>query len=212
MNEPYKPTRRRSALLQDAAASGTASQPPQTFGNGRTDRRSDRRTEGRTQGQTEGRTEEATPARQRAGPTISLKGRALRLITGREHSRLELERKLAPHEEAPGELARILDDLQAKDFINEGRVIESVLHRRAGRLGAARIKHELQGKGLAAEAVAQAVQALKGTEVERAREIWRKKFGSPAEDATERARQMRFLAARGFSGDVIRRVVESGDD
>ena len=36
----------------------------------------------------------------------SLKGRALRLLSQREHSRAELERKLAPHEEVPGELAK----------------------------------------------------------------------------------------------------------
>ena len=54
--------------------------------------------------------------------TPSLKGRALRLLSGREHSRLELERKLAPFEEEPGSLAAALDELQAKGFISEQRV------------------------------------------------------------------------------------------
>lgn len=146
---------------------------------------------------------------------ISLKGRALRLLAGREHSRAELQRKLSAHETEPGELAQALDELQAKGFINEDRVIESVVHRRAGKMGAARVRQELQAKGLDPEAVSQAVQNLQATEVTRAREVWRKKFGTPAQDASERARQMRFLAARGFSGDTIRRVVSSafdGDD
>ena len=143
---------------------------------------------------------------------MSLKGRALRLLSAREHSRAELERKLAPHEEEPGQLARVLDDLQAKDFISEPRVIESVINRRASRFGAARIRHELQGKGLQPDAVAQAVQALKGSEVERAREVWRKKFGEPAADAVERGKQMRFLAARGFGTEAIRRVVSGADE
>ena len=69
---------------------------------------------------------------------VSLKGRALRCLSQREHSRAELQRKLAPHEETPGELARVLDDLAAKDFISEARVVESVLHQKAPRLGAAR--------------------------------------------------------------------------
>ena len=56
---------------------------------------------------------------------LSLKGRALRLLSGREHSRAELERKLAPHETEPGQLRRVLDELQAKDFINEQRVVDS---------------------------------------------------------------------------------------
>jgi regulatory protein len=144
--------------------------------------------------------------------TLSLKGRALRLLAGREHSRAELERKLAAHEVEPGELARALDELQAKGFINEQRVLESVLYRRASRLGASRVKQELQAKGLSAEAVAQAVAGLQATEVDRAREVWRKKFGEPASDAAGRAKQMRFLASRGFSPEAIRRVVRGEDD
>ena len=142
----------------------------------------------------------------------SLKGRALRLLAQREHSRAELQRKLAAHEEAPGELAQALDELQAKGFIDEQRVIESVIHRRAARLGASRVKQELQAKGLPAEAVAQAVGELRGSEVERAREVWRKKFGRMPADAAERAKQMRFLSARGFGGEAIRRVVAGSDD
>ena len=142
----------------------------------------------------------------------SLKGRALRLLAQREHSRAELLRKLAPHEEAPGELAQALDELQAKGFIDEQRVIDSVIHRRAARLGASRVRQELQAKGLPPEAVAQAVDGLRGTEVDRAREVWRKKFGRAPADAAERAKQMRFLAARGFGSESIRRVVAGADE
>jgi regulatory protein len=55
--------------------------------------------------------------------------------------------------------------------------------------------------------VQEAVAQLRATEVERAREVWRKKFGTPPVDAGERGRQMRFLASRGFGGEAIRRVV-----
>ena len=148
----------------------------------------------------------------RAGLGLSLKGRALRYLAAREHSRTELERKLQAHEEAPGQLAQVLDELQAKDFISEARVVESVINRRAARMGAARIRHELLNKGLSAEAVAGAVASLKNSELERAREIWRKKFDGAAPDAASRAKQMRFLAARGFGGEVIRRVVSQAED
>lgn len=143
---------------------------------------------------------------------LSLKGRALRCLAQREHSRAELERKLAAHAESPEQLARVLDELQAKDFISEARVVESVINRRAGRFGAARIRHELQGKGLAPEAVAEAVNGLKASEVDRAREVWRRKFGEPAADAAARGKQMRFLAARGFGAEAIRRVVSQMDE
>ena len=142
----------------------------------------------------------------------SLKGRALRCLAAREHSRAELERKLQSFEEAPGELARVLDDLQAKGFINEQRVVESVMHRRASRLGVLRIRHELQGKGLDAQTVQVAVAQLQATELERAREVWRKKFREPASDTASRVKQMRFLASRGFGADAIRRVVAGADE
>ena len=148
----------------------------------------------------------------RPGLGLSLKGRALRYLAAREHSRAELERKLKPHEETPGQLAQVLDDLQAKDFISEARVVESVINRRAARFGAARIKYELLNKGLGAEAVAEAVSKLKCSELERAREVWRKKFDGPAPDPAARAKQMRFLAARGFGGDVIHRVVSQPEE
>ena len=148
----------------------------------------------------------------KAGFTVSLKGRALRLLSGREYSRTELERKLAPHEETPGQLAEVLNELQAKDFISEARVVESVINRRQAKMGSARIKQELLGKGLGKEAVLDAMAGLKATELERARELWRKKFDGPSADAAGRAKQMRFLAARGFGGVVIGRVLRGCED
>ena len=138
---------------------------------------------------------------------ISLKGRALRYLAGREHSRAELVRKLAPHEEEPGQIERVLDDLQAKDFISEARVVASVINRRAASLGGARLRQELQAKGIDPERVRAAVAELKDTELERAQAVWRKRFGEAATDTKQWARQVRFLMARGFSADVVRSVV-----
>jgi regulatory protein len=138
--------------------------------------------------------------------TLSLKGRALRALAAREHSRTELERKLASFETEPGELAKILDELTAKDFINEQRVADSLAYRRGAKLGTARVVQELKAKGVEASAVQDAATALKATELDRAREVWRKKFGAKATDA-DRLKQMRFLASRGFAPEVIRRVV-----
>lgn len=143
---------------------------------------------------------------------LSLKGRALRLLSQREHSRAELERKLAAHEEEPGQLQRTLDELQAKDFISDARAADSVLHRRAPRLGAGRIRQELQAKGLDPELIAQALVTLKETELARAHAVWRRKFQSAPQDPAERAKQSRFLAARGFGGEVIRRVLAGAGD
>ena len=142
----------------------------------------------------------------------SLKGRALRLLSQREHSRAELERKLKKYEEEPGTLARALDELAAKDFISEARVVQSVLHQRAARMGAARVRQELLHKGIAPEAVAEAVAGLQGSEFDRALEVWKRRFGEPPKDATERARQMRFMLARGFAAGIVAKVLRYDPD
>jgi len=130
----------------------------------------------------------------------------LRLLSQREHSRFELERKLAAHEEEPGTLAKALDELQAKGFISEERVVESVIHRRARKLGTARVQQELAAKGLSSESMAQALEQLRSTELERARDVWSRKFGESTADPKERAKQMRFLLSRGFAAEVVRKV------
>jgi regulatory protein len=123
-----------------------------------------------------------------------------------------LEQKLKPHEETPGELTEALDFLAAKDFINEKRVVESVVNRRSTKLGAARVRQELMAKGLPADDIAEAVRTMRGTEFERALVVWRKKFGAPPSDASERAKQVRFLVSRGFAPDVVRRIVAGADE
>lgn len=144
-------------------------------------------------------------------PPLSLKGRALAALARRDYSRLELARKLQPHAESAEQLDAVLDALEAAKLLSNARFAESLAHRRAERFGVARVKQELKSHQLAPELIAAQVDQLRTTEFERARVVWQKRFGEPPLDAQARARQMRFLAARGFSADVIRRVV-GGDD
>ena len=151
---------------------------------------------------------------------LSLKGRALKLLAQREHSRSELETKLARHVEEGDDLAAILDELESKDFINSERVAASVVHRRASRMGTQRVVQELRSKGLDDALIKSTAAELQSTELERALQVWKSKFGNrePATTSQEKAKQMRFLAARGFSGDVVRKVlknaaeIEDGED
>jgi len=144
----------------------------------------------------------------------SVKGRALRYLAQREHSRAELTRKLARHVEdtaeaaAAAQIAGALDELVERGLLSEARVAESVLASQGARYGSRRLKQTLQNKGLNAELVAATLQKARATELERARTVWRRKFGTPAQDAAGRAKQMRFLAGRGFDGEVIRAVVQ----
>lgn len=150
---------------------------------------------------------EAGGAARRSRPGLSLKGRALKLLSMREHSRVELRRKLAPHAESPEQLEAVLDDMAARRFLCLERFAESVVHRKAARFGSARIKAELAQHQLPSHVAEAVVRSLRDTELERAHELWARRFGEVAATPQEQARQARFLMARGFAGDVVRRVV-----
>jgi regulatory protein len=150
-------------------------------------------------------------------PAPSLKVRALRLLSRREHSRAELSRKLARHLEADDEASRdrleaVLDELAAKGLLSEQRTADAVVARGATRFGERRLRQDLIAKGLSPELVASTLDSTRGTELDRAREVWRRRFGTPAADAGERARQARFLAGRGFTTEVIFKVVKDPGD
>ena len=151
--------------------------------------------------------DDATEKKQRPRKEKSLLARALNYLARREHSRAELARKLAPHADSTDQLQRLLDDLEAKKLLSDRRFTEVLARSRGERFGAARVKQELRSRGINDSLAREAVADLAQTEFQRAREVWRRKFDAPPADAAERARQMRFLAQRGFSAEVIRRVV-----
>jgi regulatory protein len=156
--------------------------------------------------------DDATESPQRPRRKKSLLTRALGYLARREHSRAELERRLAPHAQSADEVQRLLDELEAKKLLSDRRFTEVLARSRGERYGAARVRQELKAHGVTEELVREAVGDLTRTELQRARAVWRRKFDAPPVDAAERARQMRFLAQRGFAAEVIRRVVGGQDD
>jgi len=142
----------------------------------------------------------------------SLRERALGFLARREHTRTELRRKLAPHAVSPAELDALLDELVRRKLLSEERFAEARAHVLARKFGAARIERDLRARGVSAEQAASAAGEARATEFERAREVWRRKFGAPATNLKERARQGRFLLSRGFSTDVINRILRHEDD
>jgi regulatory protein len=139
-----------------------------------------------------------------AAPTLSLKARALRLLSMREHSRLELGRKLSRYAEEGDDVGALLDFLEKNNWLSQERFSASLIHRRGARYGNSRIVAELQSHGVNGEALRELKSGLAGTEVERACEVWRRKFGEVAADAEGRSKQMRFLMQRGFSQKAVR--------
>ncbi len=145
-------------------------------------------------------------------PELSLKARALRYLSTREHSRLELGRKLARYAEEGDDVDALLDFLEKNNWLSQERFAESLIHRKAARYGNSRVMAELQTHGVGGEALAELKAGLADTELARAREVWRRKFGRVAADAAERAKQMRFLLQRGFTQRAVRAAMEGGAD
>lgn len=142
---------------------------------------------------------------------MTLRERALNLLARREHSRAELGRKLAPHAEAD-EVEALLDVLERENLLSNTRYAEMLAHARSGRHGSLRLKADLREKGVPAVVIDATVSAAREGDLEAARAVWLKKFGAPPANAAERARQMRFLAGRGFPGEIVRKVLGGEDD
>ena len=143
-----------------------------------------------------------------AAPQLSLKGRALRFLSMREHSRLELRRKLSKHAQEGDDVDALLDFLEKNNWLSQQRFSESLIHRRSARYGNSRIVAELQSHGVNGEALQELKGALSDSEVARACEVWQRKFGDVAQDADGRAKQMRFLMQRGFSYGAVRAAMQ----
>ncbi|MES2960593.1 MAG: regulatory protein RecX [Pseudomonadota bacterium] len=170
-----------------------------------------------------------------AAAPLSLKARALQWLAQREHSRVELQRKLLrlarqraaeradassdtgdedPTAGVAAEVDVLLDWLATNRYLSDTRFVESRVNARASRYGNLRIRQELGQHGAALDPAT--AEQLKDSELARARAVWARKYGDvaggarAAGTAVERARQMRFLAGRGFSAEVIRRVVRDG--
>lgn len=134
------------------------------------------------------------------------------MLARREFSRAELRSRLASEAQSEAELEAVLDKLASRKLLSDQRFVESLVRRRASRFGSAKIRHELAGHDLDPDHLKQTLQQLQATELERAREVWRKRFGEPAASREERLRHMRFLASRGFPAEIVRRVVQNEDE
>lgn len=150
--------------------------------------------------------------RKSSKPPRSLKGRALGYLSRREYSRTELARKLAPYVGEDESVEPLLDALEKDGWLSDARFAESLVHRRASRVGVARIVSELKRHAVGDTLVEEVNAQLRETEWTRAQAVWRKKFGALPQTPAERAKQARFLAARGFSSATIVKLLKVGDD
>lgn len=144
---------------------------------------------------------------------------ALKYLARREHSRAELRGKLQklvqsdsyaelePEQILPSDVEALLDELAARGWLSDERAATQLIHAKRNRFGNQRITHELRRKGIAENLIGDALPMLKETELAAAREVWRKKFGTHAQDQKEKAKQLRFLQSRGFAMEIIQEVL-----
>ncbi|GLR13793.1 recombination regulator RecX [Chitinimonas viridis] len=145
---------------------------------------------------------------------MDLRGKALKLLSQREHSRTELRRKLGGSDVAREELDALLDELVERNWQSDARFAIAYVDANAARFGRYRLQNELRERGVADALIADALAQLpaEDDELSRAREVWRKKFREVPTDPAERARQARFMQARGFAYDTIRKVLGGLDE
>lgn len=144
-------------------------------------------------------------------PVVALRVAALRLLTRRDYCRAELKGKLAAQAESEEQLDAVLDTLQAERLLSDQRYASQRAVARGSRYGNARLKQELRQHGVGDDDIATALPEA-GDETERCQAVWARKFRNLPQSAEERAKQMRFLQYRGFSGDAIRRVMRGADE
>jgi regulatory protein len=144
----------------------------------------------------------------------SLRQRALEFLSKREYSAFELAQKLKVYADEEDDIAALIVDFKSRGWLSDARYAEQMVHARQTKFGVSRVAHELREKGVSEDLVAEAVAGLQVNEAERASEVWRKKFKAAPTSREEWAKQARFLQSRGFTFDVIKKILNrhSEDD
>lgn len=146
----------------------------------------------------------------------TLMTRAVAYLARREHSRLELGKKLARYLDEGqtfDEVESVLDRLESKGLLSDERYARSRARVRSMRYGDRRVAMELKTQGVESELVRETIEAIEEPEIVRATRLWERRFGEAPSDYKERARQIRFLASRGFRMSTVMTVINrSGSD
>ena len=142
----------------------------------------------------------------------SLRERALRHLARRDHSRIELARKLSPYG-TEEEIQAVLDRMSELELLSDSRFAEAWVRSKAARFGSMRLRHELSRRGVDKALIEEAIDSeCVLSDLDRARAVWQSRFGTLPTERREWARQARFLQTRGFSTDVICKLLKENPD
>ncbi len=143
-------------------------------------------------------------------PAVTPRALAIRWLARRDFSRAELTERLRRRGVDAADIEATLDALAEAGYLSDARYAQAVVAQRAGRYGKRAIAHALKERGIAAADAAQAMAPLAETdELADAQALWRQRFGLAPADEREKARQVRFLQARGYSLSVALRVLRA---
>lgn len=140
---------------------------------------------------------------------LEIRRAAMDLLYRREHSFCELVTKLTRRFSDKQAVELQVQRLADENLQSDGRFVESWVNgrKRQGK-GPARIRQELQQKGVSSELVGEYLEGDKEHWYALAEEVYLKKFGGkPVSDHKDRARRMRFLQYRGFDPATVSRLV-----
>ena len=137
----------------------------------------------------------------------SLRSQAIRLLARREYARDELEQRLAAKGAAREELGALLDELEANGYLSNARYARSIASQKAGRYSRRSIAAELKVKGVGNDDIATALSEASPDDAIALEALWRRRFGMAPADQRDKARQVRFLQARGFALSAIMKLL-----
>jgi regulatory protein len=132
----------------------------------------------------------------------------MRFLARREHSRAQLQRKLAFLASEGEDVEALLDDLARRGWLSDARFAEQTIRAKSQRFGPLKVAHELRSKGVEDETVSAAFRSAGVEGIASIEAVWRSRFGATPANERERARQVRFLQGRGFALDGILRFLK----
>ncbi len=136
---------------------------------------------------------------------------AITYLARREYARRELHLKLANKGFDSNTIEQVLTQLQRDNLLSEERFIENYRRSRINKgYGPLRIEQELRERGIDGLLLREAMNSSDPEWITRASHVRHQRFGHqiPVEPR-EKAKQIRFLQYRGFTGDQIKAALSS---
>jgi regulatory protein len=142
-----------------------------------------------------------------AQPARSIKARAIGLLARREYSRAELRERLLANGGGAAAVDAALAELAALGYLCDARYAHAIVRRRRGDYARRLIEETLKQKGVEPTSAKEALADIAVDDAQTLASLWQRRFGRPPDDEREKARQVRFLQARGFALSAILRLL-----